>query len=292
MKKIGIALIASFGIFILLTANSPAQSKFSLKVKGGYTMISFHDLDSVITSHDRLFEDISLNLGMSREGRLEKLSGGIDLEGEIMMMLTRKIGIGLGLGYIQSQKDSSTMLSFGSLFRLDSDMELNIRAIPIKLDGFYFIPLSSGISFFLNGGIGYYIGKMNYSFDMAEEILDFSSSSQAIGTVEDKGIGYHAGLGIEMRLADSVAIFLDAGGRYVKLRNWEGEESSFNSEGLRESRSGILWYYEAYDPDFQKSYSNLLLSENQPEVSGADNSRKLEIDLSGLSLRLGIRLLF
>lgn len=292
MKKSCVFLGVALGIVVLLVGNIQAQSKFSIKIKGGYSQISFDDLNSIITSHDMLFEDLSVTLGMAKEGRFEKMSGGLDFEGEIMMKLTQKIGIGFGLGYIQSQKDCSTTLSFKPLYRLETDMKLKMSALPIKLSVFYFFPVTPGLNLYLNGGLGCYFGNMSYSIYMDEEILDFSSSSQADGNVEDRGIGYHGGLGLEMKLADTVVVFLDVGGRHVKFNNWKGKESSFNSEGLRESRSGTLWYYETFEPDFQKYYSDLSLSENQPEVSGIQNVRKLEVNLSGLSLRLGVRILF
>jgi hypothetical protein len=165
-----------------------------------------------------------------------------------------------------------------------------MTAISIKSNAYYFYPFSSKLNFSLNGGIGYYFGKINYSMKMDESIFEISYFSQSDGTVKSNGIGFHGGIGFEYLALEQVAVFIEARGRYVNLTNWEGDETYSDSEAPTEKRSGTLWYYESYDQDLGKNYSNLRLSEEQP--TNLDNVRKFEANFSGISLRAGIRIRF
>jgi hypothetical protein len=72
-------------------------------------------------------------------------------------------------------KDNKITLTFDPLFILKSNLNLKITAISIKLNAYYYYPLSSKLNFRLNTGTGYYFGKINYSMKMDESIFEISS---------------------------------------------------------------------------------------------------------------------
>jgi len=111
------------------------------------------------------------------------------------------------------------------------------------------------------------------------------------GEIRDKGLGFHAGAGLEFNIAPKIAIFIEGKGRYCKLKSWEGDSTQTFSNGWTESESGTMWYYEAQNLYTGKWYSKWYLGD-KPSGFNIRNIRKFAINLTGISLRTGIRIKF
>jgi hypothetical protein len=108
-------------------------------------------------------------------------------------------------------------------------------------------------------------------------------------------LGFHGGIGMEYSLTKNLGLVLEVQGRYVKIKNLKGFIQSEDSHfiGRISKRKGYLWSYKISEWDF-RSYYNLDISEEPPRGSIPEISisevRKAIIDLSGFSLRIGLRI--
>lgn len=294
MKRKLIVLSTMVLFFFLLTRISHSQTKLSFKAIGGYGNMSPGDLNAVISSWDALFIDIADLTGYTKEGATEKINWDFEFEGEFIVNLTKNIGIGIGTGYIQRKKDSNSSLKVDTLGTITLNLEPKITATPIRLSVYYFYPLASQMNIFFNGGIGYYFGKIALSLKTEESslVLGYTYWNKMDYEVKDNGIGFHGGIGFEYNIVKNIAFFVEGSGRYAKLKDWEGDVTFTNSGGDTEKKSGTFWYYESEYLFFSKYYSNAEIEEGKPTDPGFRNIRKFECDLSGLSIKAGLRIKF
>jgi len=288
MKKKLIILSTMIFTFFSLTGIGQAQLRLSFKATGGYGTISPGDINAVIKSKDNMLKDLASIYGYTKEGALEKINWGLNFEGEFILNLTDNLGIGLGSGYIQWKKRSTASLIVDTLGTVNNNGEPNITAIPIKISVYYFYPVASKMNVFLNGGIGYYFGKITLSLE--EDIVSTSIVDVwQVFKVKDNGIGFHGGIGFEYNIVQNIAFFVEGAGRYAKLKDWKGEVTYKDwLDQLTEKRSGTFWYYEF--ERYGKYYPNVDIKEDKPTDPHFKNLRKFECNLSGLSLKVGIRI--
>lgn len=274
--------------FFSLTGIGQAQLRLSFKATGGYGTISPGDINAVIKSKDNMLKDLASIYGYTKEGALEKINWGLNFEGEFILNLTDNLGIGLGSGYIQWKKRSTASLIVDTLGTVNNNGEPNITAIPIKISVYYFYPVASKMNVFLNGGVGYYFGKITLSLE--EDIISTSIVDVwQVFKVKDNGIGFHGGIGFEYNIVQNIAFFVEGAGRYAKLKDWKGEVTYKDwLDQLTEKRSGTFWYYEF--ERYGKYYPNVDIKEDKPTDPHFKNLRKFECNLSGISLKVGIRI--
>jgi len=289
MKKKFIVLSTMIFTFFSMTGIGQAQLRLSFKATGGYGTISLGDINAVIKSKDNMLKDLASIYGYTKEGALEKINWGLNFEGEFILNLTDNLGIGLGSGYIQWKKSSTASLIVETEGTINYNVEPTITAIPIKISVYYFYPVASRMNIFLKGGIGYYFGK-----------ITLSSKEEMIATlyrvkvwqdfkVRDNGIGFHGGLGFEYNIVQNIAFFVEGEGRYAKLKDWKGDVTYIDLwDQLTKKRSGTFWYYEF--ERYGKYYSDVDIREDKPTDPHFKNLRKFECNLSGLSLKVGIRI--
>ncbi len=292
MKKNLILLFLTILFIFSIQSSIQAKAPFSFRLSGGFGMISGGDFNAFIDSQNALFEDTASLLGLTKEGKFKKINWGPDLEAELIFHLNDNLAIGLGAGYILRKKDSKTTLKYESIYYNLTEFQPEISVIPIKLSALYFRRIFSKTKLFVRGGIGLYLGKMDYSMDMDETILGFNYIVKTTGKVTANSIGIHGGMGLEYDLKKNISIFFEGKARYAKLKNWKGEEIFSGLEGGSITRSGTLWYYKSFDQDFGKYYSNLRLSEEKPTGSNLQNTREFDNNLSGISFGGGIRISF
>jgi hypothetical protein len=103
-------------------------------------------------------------------------------------------------------------------------------------------------------------------------------------------IGFQAGVGIEYKLLPRIGLFVEAQGRFARLRDLEGTSTSEPGEwgGLLPSFSeqGKL-FYESVPmlPDAPR----IILVQSAPSPGPGGEARLAVVDFSGVNLQAGIR---
>jgi opacity protein-like surface antigen len=288
-RKLAVLSILLFTIF-MTTGMSQAQG-FRLKLTGGYGTVTTGDYNAFGDGMDRLLVIIE-GLGASTEGEFNKINYGFEYEAEFILSLPAGLGVGVGVGYIQRSKMTELSASLPPLDSASASIDPKITAIPINLSAYYFTPGVVPLKFFAYGGIGYYFGKMTTT--LREESTPPSFWSQQDIELKDQGFGLHGGVGVEYNVAPKIAFFIEGRARYCNLKDWYGDGTYEDSDGSTDLDVGSLWYLEELDQNYGSGewFPGIVLSADRPTGVGIRDARKFEVNLSGVSLRTGIRIKF
>ena len=153
------------------------------------------------------------------------------------------------------------------------------------------LPLTPALHSYVNGGLGIYTARATFDYledsRIPEDEGTFKSEIRANGT----GYGIHGGLGLELKLSSGFAVFTEGSYRYAKLGNLDGRMSVKADSPFTETVEGKIWYFEFFDASSSRQLSGISFGE-RPEEEGQTTLRELEIDLSGFSLKIGLRFRF
>jgi hypothetical protein len=271
--------------------------------------MSIGDINLVQEHLESSYNDWASLPDATKEGEFKKLDTGFEYEGELILKLSEHFGIGIGAGFIRREEPSEVAFDLvtGDLdLYYDFSISPKLRAIPIKLSAYYYIPVLSRMNLFLSGGIGFYFGKIDYrrlweSEELYEGWEYYERKEETVIEAKDSGIGLHGGIGFEYDVMRYLAFFIEGTGRYVKLKDWEGDVIEYigityddgTTEGTTETITGTLWYYEYYPETSPDSPSYILkMQKEKPSGSKIRNARKAEMDLSGFSFRIGFKVKF
>jgi hypothetical protein len=154
-----------------------------------------------------------------------------------------------------------------------------IRVFPIKLGLFFSLPIHQTFSLSFNGGTALYLTE--YSYVLVPYWEDLNQIRQKANA---KALGFHGGIGLEVKLNRRAAFLIEGQGRYAKISNFIGEESKYRivppGEEVILKENGTLFYIE----DGKFPYLTI-----QNETSpGFLAGKKAIFDLSGFCIRLGL----
>jgi hypothetical protein len=133
-----------------------SNKRFRFKLTVGYGSMAIGDINAVLKSQENFFSYLAS--GGTKDGEFKELNKGFEFEGEYIIDISEHFGLGIGAGYILRKEQSKVSLCF-----MSSSHNHKISAIPIKVTAYYSAPIASKLNFYLSGGIGYYIGKINYN---------------------------------------------------------------------------------------------------------------------------------
>ncbi len=312
-------------VLIIFFAVTPiySQSKFSLKLMGGFSTMGGGDLNDAITESHRLYSDYTKEEFIGSFD-LDEFRWITDFKGELILHLTSNIGIGIGTEYLSKTNKGTAKLDYSYEetylyrtyyyeYKLNDDISWSIKAIPILLNLYYFVPIGSRAVISINVGGAYYFGSLeykdgydysrDYSFESAT-YLDSSDTYSYNGTIEEKtksgALGFQGGLGLEFYITSNIALVAEISGRVVNFKDWTGdftndwssEETHWvetagtdtDSDSGKDIETGKFWCYSFNNYDTDNSYKTIGVREDWQDTSG----REAEIDLNGFQFRIGI----
>lgn len=289
------------------------KPRFSIKLTGGWRYVSIGDVNSHLESFNNSydFEYARLNNPESISGEITQLNNHIyDWEAELRMDISSKFALGISTsGAIRKRNESSLTYvekfygieefydggEWTSIFTFRPEVKAQV---PVKLSIYYRLPFVFKTNIIFYSGIGYYSANVS-----KYEKLDLSIDSEYSywrwehwKTDHKTNLGLHGGIGIEYNLSKNLALVAEAYGRYARIRNLIGTLQKENSDSvgrIYESQA-TLWYFKW--ACYGKGYYRLDISEESPSRWGIilecsiSNVRKARIDLSGFSVRMGIRI--
>jgi hypothetical protein len=254
----------------------------SLKLYGGISEIAGGDLNRGL---EGLIDILNVPHGIAVTGKYHPVHFGPDFGGEVIFNLTSRLGIGLGIGYLQARKESTIEIADSEDYTEPTHFYTRIlrprlQAIPLTLGLLYDIWTGERFNLEVNSGIGLYLGKVALGDSWTEK--GSSLSNQTTWEGKSQAIGFHIGLGMEISLNQSTSFMVDVLGRYGRLKNIKGDliENGATSE------NAFLWYCE------QGAYPLIIINDSAPPDWRYGSIRKGEVDLSGLSARVGVKIKF
>jgi len=266
-------------------------SRLAVRLYGGYNYVAAGDVND---GCDGFFELMAayaaLGLGTTTGG-YNPVHAGYNFGADFVYQLTPTFGVGIGAGYMRNSKDSlMTLTAETSAITLTGTPTLS--AIPVRLGVFLNFPVAGKIDLTANAGATYYAGL---KLDAAQR-LEFTADDWENMAVAAKrsslsaNLGFQGGLGVEYKLSPKMGFFVEAVGRYARLKNFDVVTgTTTSSDGSSDTSTGKLYIVTYTSTDL--TYSAFTIEDTVPvDNPPAETYREPKIDLSGFSLQAGIRI--
>jgi len=274
--------------------------QFGLRLIGGTNLLMENDLNNYVEGMNNYLSDFADTIpDVSVDSEFEPIKMGMDFSGEILIHFMPQFGIGIGAGYISTGKESMGKLSAPNGDYESITMHPQVSAIPITFSLYYGIPLGNRMEVVLNGGLGYYLGTINYEvvFEGGSPTYGYSYEETETWDTTSNAFGFHGGLDFEFGFSSNFAFVVGARGRLVKFTDLTGDlewEYTYSpgGSGSGTDKDQTLWYGIKEDWMTGNEYVQLTLSEDRPTGSSWSDVRKAEISLSGFVFQAGIKLTF
>jgi opacity protein-like surface antigen len=325
MKKF--CVFVSIGILFICPVFS--QSKFSIRLAGGLSTSNGGDINNEIREFHRFMSNLNGMLGYSASLDLNEMNYMFNFGGELVYQFNNNFGIGLGTEYLVRTVEGPAKVVYSDLteywwgtgFYTYDEVNKHsymLKAIPILLNLYYFIPWGENKHIFLNFGSGYYYGSFKHTSDFRgtseyreeswyywDYIYNYSDTGVLEDTTKTTALGFHGGIGIDLNLTSRIGVIIEARGRIVNFKDWDGdqlyeygweeyewletqERIFFDLGSDQEKTAGKLWLISFTDKTTDNKYKQILIFDEEPDIS----LRRAKINLNGITLRVGIRFRF
>ena len=265
-------------------------SRFSFKLTSGLRSIKGGDIN---TYPENLQSYIS-HTQTDMEGKLRGIRYLSGLEWEFRFDLSKNFSISIGKGNFSGEdKSKITFYAIDPYYKEYGPVDhaynflhdLREKSKTYKI--YYIIPLVPKLNFFFNSGITNY--SLNYYFRYSLFYWTFSGPwyPGAEYAITTKGLGYLGGVGFEVEILSFINIEIEAQVRYAKLKKIEGK---VEPPGGGIPKYGYLYIGERYSSRYEDYIPSLAISTSTPTGTEYRNMRRYILDLSGFSLRIGLRL--
>lgn len=273
---------------------------FSIKLSGGISRISKGgDLKSWFNGEKAYFEWLGTQSNYSTKNSYPFKQDEPEGELEVIFRPFNFIGFGLGIGYGKRIWNTSAEINYdygGTLgsekFELSSRNELNV--FPVKFSVIFSIPYKFLRANAFAGG-GYYFANIKldmeskYSWPNFPEKENYRHHYTSSMTTHSQGMGFHGGVGVEIRVIPHLSISIDAIMRSAKLGDTKGELkwsevvewSGYKSENSGSEKNQTLWFgsFKVNDNKFERA----VFSGDKP--SFFEEARPFKFNLDGFYLK-------
>jgi len=222
------------------------------------------------------------------DGDVEALHFGYLLGAEARIPLASGFYLSLGAEYSSGEATSSVVYKEGSSQALYSTKP-RLRTTPISLALLYY-PLPF---FYLRAGLDYTFARCSYFYRFSTpdpyEQTEFWQSWT--GEASSSGFGYQLGLGLEWPVGSRISLIAEAAFRHGRLGDFKGRDFYQESTKYQSLERGTLYRIQA-TAGGPETFPLVFIRDREPTEAGVLDVRKAELDLSGYSLRLGLRVRF
>jgi len=254
-------------------------SRFNLFLSGGGNFISGGDLNKGSQGLADYYGD---KLGIQGKGDIKPLDLSYIFGAEISFSLSRIFSVGIGADYFIGKKESR--VEFQKASSTDSLITRpKIKALPVRMVIYYY-PVHF---FYIKTGLEYFFTECSYYYRVKEDDI----FKDWVGEAKAQDIGVVGGFGFAQEIVPHLAFFMEATGRYARIKNFEGKTDFKDSTGSIYTEEGMLYIYNGEISE-GNSYPLLFIREKKPTEAGVSDVRNAVVDFSGFSIKAGIRIRF
>ncbi len=254
-------------------------SRFNLFLSGGGNFISGGDLNEGSQGLADYYSDI---LGIQGKGDIKPLNLSYIFGAEASFSLSNVFSVGIGADYFLRERESR--VEFQSSSSTDSlTTRPKIKAIPMRVV-IYCYPVHF---FYIKTGLEYFFTECSYFYRIKEDNIfkDWTGEAKA------RDVGIVGGFGFVQEVVPHLDFFMEATGRYARINNFEGKTDYKDSTGLTYTEEGMLYIFK-HQISEEESCSLLFIRDKKPTEAGVSDVHNAMIDLSGFSIKAGIRIRF
>lgn len=280
MRKISCLALLFFFLFLNIRASdvsSPANDRFSLRLFGGGGYYLLDDIKKGLEGWDALWQRKWHNI---LEGGFLPFHWGICFGTEFEARVKPHFSISIETGFLQARKEGFRKVKYNDGYvdeQYDQTLDIAVKAVPLIISGTFRGLPGKRFSFFGGIGLGLCLGMMDWQFESI-------SPDGWHGRQEWKGWTISPVLqvrtGIELELRKGIFFVLEAVGLLARLQGLKGR---LDDNGTV-TEDAIFWFNDW-------GYHDIFFLPKGQVTEGGD-IRKGIADLSGCSLRAGIRFLF
>jgi hypothetical protein len=159
----------------------------------------------------------------------------------------------------------------------------NIKALPVRA----VLRYSPVPWLYFKVGAEYYFAECSYLYRFEGD----DSWREWNGNARGQGVGAVGSIGFDLRLLPWMSFIIESTGRYAKISGFEGTDTYTESSGHENAENGFLYRYKGMVSE-QDSYPFVFIREKIPTEPGVMDPVQAVVDLSGVSLRLGLLIKF
>lgn len=267
------------------TTGKEKRERMNLAFWLGSRHVAVGDLNDGAAGLARYYES---RLAVAGDGEVEALHSGYLLGAELRIPLASGFYLSLGAEYSSGEASSSVAYKEGSSEALYSTKPW-LRTTPISLALLYY-PLRF---LYLKAGLEYSFARCAYfyRFSTPDPFEQTESWQEWTGEASSSGFGYQLGLGLEWPLGSRVSLIAEAAFRHGRLNDLRGEDFYQESTNYQSRERGTLYRIRA-TAGGPETFPLVFIRDREPTEAGVMDVRKAELDLSGYSLRLGLKVRF
>ena len=267
-------------LFLPAAAQAEGGPGFQLKLFGGASYHLLGDFSACLKGWDDGVEASPYSYIENGEFSPFHLGGEFGLE--VILPINRRLGIGLGAGYILTGKESLRESAWKSdklapYEFYEEKLNPGVRAIPITLSLHLDVYSNTRLNLSAIGGIGLYLGTVDWKYQKNNKNSPGLYNESWTGT--SGGLGLQGGVELDFKINRRLGLFIEGIGRYARLTGFQGD---FLAGGQTEE-DALLWYTE------WGQFPGFVIAADEPTGGIYDNVRKAVIDLSGFSVRVGLK---
>jgi hypothetical protein len=241
-------------VLIVAASAEPAEAGLGIKVKGGYSWISYGDFNNWV---DNVNDAIPQGAPT-----YEKLNWIPEISAEFTFPIIPTFSGAVGIGYLSGKSDYSFSVGADGFSYVHK-----VKSMPVLLN-VYWEPSIPSIKPFMYGGVGFYGTKLEFNASLTS-----GGQTEGYNSDLDKwGFGVQGGGGVMIALSPMVSFDVGIQGRWAEISGFEGTATSHEGETI----DVYLASYESYFGPEEKG-------EGEPEGS---------VDLSGFTLFIGLTIQF
>ena len=297
-KKLGSRTIILF-LAAILSAPAPALAeggglKFDLRIHGGFSRLAAGDVNTGSGGMVEFYKLFALYGDYTYSGGYEPLHGGYDAGADVILLLSSRFGVGIGIGFLRSTGDADMTLTPPDSGDMIFEGGSTLSAFPIRAGLYYSLPIVGNLSLTANGGVAFYAGlRFRDRFHVEQGPIFSTQVITATRTSLSKNLGYQGGLGLEYKITPRMGLIVEVQGRYARFENF-GSASVYlaSAEGGSDTREGKIYLRsQTLSPDPLIVF-NTFLVDSTPPASDPPNLviREPRFDLSGFCIQAGFRI--
>ena len=222
------------------------------------------------------------------DGEVEEVHSGYLFGAEARAPLGPGFYFSLGAEYFSGEASSSVSYKGGSS-EASYTAKPSFRTIPVSL-ALIIYPLRF---IYVKAGLDYTFATCSYFYRFGTPGPDGQTEvwQEWKGEATSSGFGYQLGIGLEWRLDSRFSLIAEGVYRYSLFDSFEGEDFYQESTGYQSREEGTLYHFRA-SAGGQETYPLVFIRNKEPTEAGVKEVRTAEVDLTGASLKLGIKVSF